>query len=193
MLLPIKPICDAKKARRDGTSLIYLQYCYSSSNRTLLNSQIAIPAKYWDEQKQAIRKNLPEKYGNAQQLNDSITKMLRTVEDLVTLSEKQGIVNKGVFIKQAFQPYLDVSVLQQDQTSIKKLAKPSRNRSTSLYDEFNSYIASKEKKVSKATKTVFKNVKEHLQAFEVFRGEPISFKSFDYSFYESFIDFLTFD
>lgn len=41
MLLPIKPICDPKNARRDGTSLIYLQYCYSATNRTLLNTEIA--------------------------------------------------------------------------------------------------------------------------------------------------------
>jgi hypothetical protein len=27
MLLPLKLICDAKKVRRDGTTLIYTKYC----------------------------------------------------------------------------------------------------------------------------------------------------------------------
>jgi len=48
MLLPLKPICEAKKARRDGTSIIYIQYCYSSEKRTNLNTEIAIPANYWN-------------------------------------------------------------------------------------------------------------------------------------------------
>jgi hypothetical protein len=35
MFLPIRPIID-KRPRRNGTSLISIQYCYSSDRRTLL-------------------------------------------------------------------------------------------------------------------------------------------------------------
>ena len=34
MSYPIKPICEAKDKRSDGTSVIYLQYCYASGKRT---------------------------------------------------------------------------------------------------------------------------------------------------------------
>src|SRR3569833_1180308 len=44
MLLPIKPICQRKDMRKDGTSLIFIQYCCNSDNRTLLNTEIAIPS-----------------------------------------------------------------------------------------------------------------------------------------------------
>ena len=42
MLLPIKPICSASKIRRDGTSLIFIQYCLNTENKTLLNTEIGI-------------------------------------------------------------------------------------------------------------------------------------------------------
>jgi hypothetical protein len=35
-------------------------------------------------------------------------------------------------------------------------------------------------------------MKEHLQAFEIYRKEKITFDSFDLDFYESFIDYLSF-
>lgn len=188
MLLPIKPICDAKKARRDGTSLIYLQYCYSATSRTLLNTEIAIPAQFWDSQKEAISKNLPLSYGNYEHLNDSLTEMLRSVEDIIKLAEKQNIENKGIFVKEAFKPGVKVAEVNVQNTEASAKAK-----GADLYVEFDRYITSKEKKVSKATLTVFKNVKEHLEAYQVFRKEKITFKSFDYNFYDGFVDFLTFD
>jgi hypothetical protein len=36
-------------------------------------------------------------------------------------------------------------------------------------------------------------MKKHLQAYEEFRKKKITFDSFDYEFYDGFIDFLTFD
>lgn len=65
MKLPLKPICTSKDIRKDGTSLIFIQYCFSAENRTALNTKIAIPPKNWDEKKLTIRQNLPECYGKA--------------------------------------------------------------------------------------------------------------------------------
>jgi hypothetical protein len=36
-------------------------------------------------------------------------------------------------------------------------------------------------------------VKGHLQAFEKYRQEKITFASFDFNFYHDFIDYLTFE
>jgi hypothetical protein len=33
MLLPIRPICNRKKIRKDGTSLIQIQYCFSAEKK----------------------------------------------------------------------------------------------------------------------------------------------------------------
>jgi hypothetical protein len=40
---------------------------------------------------------------------------------------------------------------------------------------------------------IYRNMKGHLQAFEEFKGEPITFDSLDLNFYEEFVDFLTYD
>lgn len=49
MLLPIKPICS--RPRKDGSSIIFIQYCYSASNRTILNTQLVIPPECWDNRR----------------------------------------------------------------------------------------------------------------------------------------------
>jgi hypothetical protein len=64
MSLPIKPICKANDSRRNGTSVIYFQYCFSAENRTLLNTGIAIPSQHWNKAKLCIKNSLPEVYGN---------------------------------------------------------------------------------------------------------------------------------
>ena len=40
---------------------------------------------------------------------------------------------------------------------------------------------------------IHRNMKDHLLAFETFREMPITFESLDINFYDSFVDFLTYD
>jgi len=94
MLLPVKPICEAKNSRRDGTSLIFIQYCFSSEKRTLLNTEIAIPPKFWNSKNLSISKQLPPAFGQFDELNERLTRMLRAVEDLISLADRQGIADK---------------------------------------------------------------------------------------------------
>ncbi len=54
MSRPIKPIRPNRKVRRDGTCIIFLQYCYSTTKRTLLNTEITIPPKFWSSKKLTI-------------------------------------------------------------------------------------------------------------------------------------------
>ncbi len=49
MLLLLQPICPLSKVRKDGTSIIFLQYYRSEHDKTLLNTEIAIPAKFWNK------------------------------------------------------------------------------------------------------------------------------------------------
>jgi hypothetical protein len=72
MLLPIKPICTASKMRRDGTSLIFIQYCESADNKTLLNTEIAIPPTSWNKRLKRISDTLPISFGKADELNKDL-------------------------------------------------------------------------------------------------------------------------
>jgi len=90
MLLPIKPVLD-RRPRRDGTSLIYIQYCHSSEKRVLLCTSLAIPTRYWNKKTQRISPNLPEQYGNADRLNLELQLMIRSTEDIVSYALSQKI------------------------------------------------------------------------------------------------------
>ncbi|TXJ27714.1 MAG: site-specific integrase [Chitinophagaceae bacterium] len=193
MVLPIKAICRANKIRKDGTSLIFLQYCYSATQRTLLNTEIAIPINFWNKKQRCISDKLPAGYGNHEQLNEQLKRQFRIVEDLVTHANKNALPNKGVFVKNAFAPKLDVStIIGKVEKAVEQVIVEKRKK-LDIYYQFDEYIKSKQRKVSKATLTVYGNVKSHLLAFEEYRKQKITFSSFDFGFYEDFVDYLTFE
>ena len=193
MLLPIKPICTAKKTRRDGTSPIFLQYCYSSKKRTLLNSGISIPSGYWLSKQLSISPKLPTEFGDFRGLNDELFRLKRIAEDLVSHAIKHRIKDKADFVKATFSPSLDVVNIGEKVKSEMQREAVDRKTKLDIYYQFEDYIKSKHRKVSKATLTVYKNVKSHLLSFEAYRKEKITFDSLDFSFYEDFVDYLTFE
>ena len=66
---PIKAICESRFQRKDGTSIIYIQYCASASKRVLLNTGISIPAVYWNKKRTCVAGNLPSNFGETKKLN----------------------------------------------------------------------------------------------------------------------------
>ena len=68
--------------RKDGTSIIFIQYCHSLEKRTLLNSGIAIPPNYWNQKRLRINADLPVSYGNPEQLNEQLQHAIRVAEDI---------------------------------------------------------------------------------------------------------------
>jgi hypothetical protein len=86
MLLPIKPICSASKIRRDGTSLIFIQYCMSADNKTLLNTEITIPPRFWNKKLNRVSDNLPPEVSEAVELNKELQRQIRLAEDIISFA-----------------------------------------------------------------------------------------------------------
>jgi hypothetical protein len=84
MLLPIKAICNPRKQRKDGTCVVYIQFCYTSQSRTLLDTGIAIPPVYWNSKKRCISDKLAANIGNAKTLNQRLHRAMRIVEDIIS-------------------------------------------------------------------------------------------------------------
>lgn len=97
MLLPIKPISRANKMRKEGTSLIYFQYHYNATKRTLLNTGISIPINFWNKKRFCISEKSPTHFGNFDKLNDEINRQKRITEDLIIHANRKQIINKGIF------------------------------------------------------------------------------------------------
>ena len=89
MLLPIKPVCRKADMRKDGTSIIFIQYCFTAEKRTLLDTGIAIPPVFWSKKKTRISDDLPSVFGDADLLNEQLQKSIRIAEDIVTYAIKK--------------------------------------------------------------------------------------------------------
>jgi hypothetical protein len=186
MNLSIKPICERRFMRKNGTSLIYIQYCYSPEKRTLLNTGLAIPPEFWNRKRSTVSEKLPSVYGDPNEINNSLRQMIRSAEDLINYGIKRNISNIGDFVKRSFMPTIDIS-------SFERNCNIGSQDNLNIYYQIEDYIRSKEKKVCKDMPRIYRNMMEHLRAFEEFRAKPITFNCFDLNFYEEFVDFLTYD
>jgi len=183
MRQPIKLIVRKGKVRNDGTALISLQYCYSAEQRVVLSTGVGIPLQFWNRKTRRISKDLPEDYGNVQQLETGITEKLRKAEDMVTYALKQGNTCPMKFLKENFHLHENWK-LEQMSGSKKNL---------DIYSNIDDYVKSKQSTVKRCTINVINAMKAHLKSFEFFRKEPITFDSFDMNFYEDFVKYLTYD
>ena len=176
--------------RKDGTCLIYIQYSVTRSSRVLLNTGIEIPSAFWDKKSSIISQDIPKEYGLADDLNYELKKILRIAEDIVMFAKKKEILDPAVFVKNTFKPDFDVSSLPEIENEIKK-----RDvlLNLNIYFQIDDYIQSKTKKVSQYMPRIYRNMKDHLLAFETFRKQPITFDILDLTFYEEFVDFLMYD
>ncbi len=140
MLLPIKPICSARKMRRDGTSLIFIQYCESAENKTLLNTEIAIPPNYWNRKLKRISDNLPIGHAKTDELNKDLQRQVHLAEDIISYALVRKIHDPVEFAKSTFTPGFDISGLEKAAKE-NKAAKPKVN--TDFFFQFDDYIKSK--------------------------------------------------
>lgn len=102
MLLPIKLICPKGKMRKDGTCIVFIQYC--GGKTILLNTEIAIPPKYWNRKFHRINADLPATYGTADDLNGQLAALLRKANDIITHAVKKKVQDIPTFAKKTFHP-----------------------------------------------------------------------------------------
>ena len=192
MLLPLKLICDDRRIRRDGTTPIYIQYCFSAERRTLLNTEIAVPPIFWNKGKLCVSNNLPLCYGEPKRLNEDLRRMYRIAEDIISYASANKIEDIGNFAKKIFHPHFDPRSLESKEAAkiVESLKQKEVNKG--FFFQIDEYIESKRRKVCKGMLGVYGQLKGRLKAFEIFRKRPITFDCIDYNFYDDFIEFLTF-
>ncbi|MDP1812407.1 MAG: phage integrase SAM-like domain-containing protein [Sediminibacterium sp.] len=190
MLFPLKRVCNKKRIRRDGCSTVFIQYCFTSERRTLLNTSIFIPPKYWDDDKQVVKATLPEEFGNADTINAELRRMFRVVEDLVTTANSRKVNDPIEFVRQLFTPEL---LADQIPVLIKKIDAQDEKVNMDIFFQMESYAASKMKKVAPDMIDIYRNTIQRLRAFQTYRKKAITFDCLDYNFYEELVDFLMYE
>ncbi len=141
-----------------------------------------------------ISNELPPGFGCASELNEKLDRLIRNVEDIVYYARKKNITDELPLLKRSFNqsddgPSVDTIVMQAESYVLNKCTQTNFD----LYCQIDDYIKSKERKVCKDMPRIYRNMKEHLKAFEEFRHKPITIEGLDLNFYEEFVDFLTFD
>lgn len=185
MLFPIRLICSSQKMRGNGTSLVFIQYCFSSGKKTLLNTEISIPPGCWNKKLQRVSENLPIEYGNPSMLNKELHRLLRLAEDIINYGLEHG-KNSVKFVKEVFKPDFELTNLRTIEVNT-----GFNPFNTNLYYQFDAYIDSKKDRVASSTLNVYNEVKRYLISYEEYSKKKISFESFDLNFYEDFVYFLT--
>ncbi|WP_326993650.1 phage integrase SAM-like domain-containing protein [Chitinophaga sp. 212800010-3] len=188
MLLPIKLICPKGKMRKDGTCIIFIQYC--GDKTILLNTEIAVPPKCWNRKFHRVTSDLPATYGTDDGLNGQLAILLRKASDIITHAVKKKIQDIPAFAKKTFHPAFDPPILEEKAQQAAALD-PKIN--LDLIFQIEDYIKCKRDKVSAGMLNVYKKMKDHMAAFQEYRKTAITFDSFDFNLYESLVNFLTYD
>jgi Arm DNA-binding domain len=153
MLLPIKPICPFEKTRQNGTSIIFLQYCQNSDRKTLLNTEIAIPPKFWNRKINRVMDDLPAEYGTAKSISLEIHRLFRMAEDIKKFAIRLGNLDPVNFVKQTFSPDFDNNLLGIRKPRIEVKIEPKKIEKVNIdfFFQFDQYLKSKESMVSRGT------------------------------------------
>lgn len=115
----------------------FFQYFHDGIHRIFLNTEIAIPPSYWDKQRECIKASLPEEFGSHSLLNQEINRQIKL--DQLALEDFQ--------LEKAYAP-------------------DNHKQKAGFFLQLEEYVKSKDKKVKKATITVFNNMINHFEAFE---------------------------
>lgn len=99
---PIKFVIKPAAVRNDGTCVIFLQYCFSAEQRTLLNTGIAVPPCHWSRKSTKIV-SLPPEYGDGDVLNQRLTLLKRKVEDMLDYAAKDRNLSPITFLQENFR------------------------------------------------------------------------------------------
>ena len=128
-MFPVKAICD-RRSRKFGNP-VCIQYCYRPDQRTVLNTEIYIPIRYWHRKLCRVMHELPPQYGDAEIINSQITAMIRMVEDMVGMAVRQKL-NPLEFVKNTFHPNLDLSLLNEKSLLVKEKTQKTKEEKANL-------------------------------------------------------------
>ncbi len=139
MILPIKPICKKEWVRRDGTSVIFLQYCRNSEERVLVDTGLAIPPEFWNRKNSRISTSLPKEFGEVKDIESHLSSKMRRVEDLIKYALTQSNIAPTKFLKEKFNTDFD---------PVKSTAVLKQQDSMDVFYHIDEYIKSKEGKLN---------------------------------------------
>lgn len=151
--------------------------------RVLINSEISIPEKYWNLKTRRISKSLPVEFGQVKELEAELREKIRQAEKLIDYAIRSLNTCPVRFLKRNFKRSIN---LYPDYTDYDK-------NKLNVFSQIDLYLRDKTGLVQEATLTTIRTMKKHLAAFQEVRKIEITFDSFDLTFYNNFLRYLTYE
>lgn len=180
-----KLVIKKQYIKTNGYTPIYIQYIFKSEHKALLNTGYEVLPEHWNPQTQSVKERAEDYYGkNFSQLNSELSSYLNEFKAFIASTIDKKITPSIKYVKENFEQYL---------LNKKQAKKVIPDALVTIFDHIDDYSKARNQSVVTDTIKDYKSLKKHLMQFQKFRGEEISFSSFDYNFYEEFVSFLYHD
>lgn len=187
-------VLRTQKTLKNGKAPIYLTY--SIHRVRIFNSinKYSVYPEYWDIESQRA-KYIPQREAKKILPHLSVSELLTETEinninDEIEIAKVriQDIENKFLALK---KPFSSQTVIDELKAIDMVNPKTKREESTGLvFDFIDRYINENEAIREKGSLSVYKSVKNHLQAYQDTTGNKVTFDNIDYSFFQKFQTFL---
>lgn len=181
-----KLVIKRKYVKISGLTPVYIQYIFKAENKFLINTGIEVFPRLWNSQTQSIKNYdgyiFNEK--NYATINAELSLLISKFKQFLSSVIAKNQIPTIKFVRDHFPQYL-----KNEGNNHKHIPAKLVN----LYDHFKDYIESKEEDVAVDTVKDYRSLQKHLKAYEKSRACHLDFTSFDYAFYEDFVDFLFYE
>ncbi len=176
------------KTLKDGMTPIELVYSVSNQ-RKYLNTGLKVYPKYWDSITQRSRYVPLKEARRLQPLNHILTE--DEVDDIANqldlICAKLRAIEQGYSVrKEPFSSKMVLSEYRRQLIPLKKKEEPNNY----VFDFISQYIRDNSVSRVKGSLSVYRSLGVHLKAYQDHSGRSITFESIDYSFFQSFQNFL---
>ena len=166
----LKQIKNSKKE-----TLIFLSFSYSKKRLRLSTGQTIQP-RYWNASEQCAR-TVRGQVENGDRVNRFLKSQRIAIENAYALFKEKGIVPEIDQLKQEFN---------------KQLIPGLKFKPLRFWDEYENFIVSSKGRVVDAVISDYKSFEKHLKGYEKYSKTNTTFSSFDFGFYQKFVDYLTY-
>ncbi|MER0441562.1 phage integrase SAM-like domain-containing protein [Emticicia sp. W12TSBA100-4] len=170
----VKLIINKKHLKKDGTTPIYLQYCYTSDKRTLIHTSIFISPSEWNFEKTEVRRSAE----NYVKLNDILKLYKAQTEQIIRLANEKGIKPTPQYVRMEFDRFLKADnkdIITDD---------------NSFYGLFERFCEESKNRIQKDSIKGYYALSNNLKAFEKHIQNPITFNTISKDFYDDLVSFL---
>ena len=170
----VKLVAKRKASLKNGLTPIYIQYSYNRDKRTLINTGYKIEPKFWNYNKDRVKDDYPD----SKEINDYLNEQLLKANKIIIEASKKSIDPTIKFFLIEFS---------------KKENQTNYQLKNDLFTQIDEFIDRNKRKVVPSVILSYRQMKLYLKEYEDYSRVKLSLNSFNYDFYQNFVEYLTYN